>query len=142
MTNESNVLTRRMTGINLKTSSHSEKAARSAAKGTRAAEETSRATRVNVQVRNTVRLIPDCAYHVQLFWCTTAVIIALQYFCSDRALFAFERTPTTFWISIVILMPSLALLSLILYTVDYIKEFVTGRWRKDKASDVGGSEIA
>jgi hypothetical protein len=39
-----------MTGINLKTSSHSKHAAASAAKGSAAAEETSRATRVNVQV--------------------------------------------------------------------------------------------
>jgi hypothetical protein len=50
LTSENIALTRTMTGINLDTSSHSEHAAASAAKGSAAAEETSRATRVNVQV--------------------------------------------------------------------------------------------
>lgn len=43
-------MNRTMTKINLDASGHSERAARSAARSTTAAEETSRATRVNIQV--------------------------------------------------------------------------------------------
>lgn len=58
---------------------------------------------------------------------TTALVIALQYFCSDRALFNFERTPRTFWISIAILMPSLVALSMLLHTVDHYRSAVMQR---------------
>ncbi|KAF1360251.1 hypothetical protein EJ07DRAFT_177570 [Lizonia empirigonia] len=111
LTQENIILTRAMADINLKTSSHSERAAESAAKSSTAAEETSRATRVNVQ----------------LFVLSTALVIALQYFCSDRALFAFERTPRTFWISIGILMPALALVSCVLDAMDHLKTTLTKR---------------
>lgn len=47
---ESNLMNCQMTKINLTASGHSERAAESAAKSTTAAEETSRATRVNIQV--------------------------------------------------------------------------------------------
>lgn len=64
---------------------------------------------------------------LQLFVLTTALVIALQYFCSDRALFAFERTPRAFWISIGVLMPSLALVSWLLDAVDHLKTVLTRR---------------
>lgn len=80
-------------------------AAESASKSQRFAEETSRATRVNVQ----------------LLMVTTAVVIALQYFCSDRALFAFERNPRTFWISIGVLVPGLLLLTFALNALDHVQ---------------------
>lgn len=53
---------------------------------------------------------------------TTAFIIALQYFCSERALFAFDRSPRAFWISIAILIPSLLILSIFLHTLDTVKD--------------------
>lgn len=69
------------------------------------AEDTGRATRVNVQ----------------LLMVTTAVVIALQYFCSDRALFAWERNVRSFWISITVLIPSLLLLTFALQLFDRFK---------------------
>lgn len=127
MTHENNRLTRAMTGINLKTSRHSKRAAESAAKSSTAAEETSRATRVNVQVRKNSLKSETFAHTVQLFVLTTALVISLQYFCSDRALFAFERTPRTFWISIGILMPALTLISCGLDAMDHLKTTLTRR---------------
>lgn len=63
---------------------------------------------------------------------STAVVIALQYFCSERALFAFERSPQAFWVSIAILIPSLLALSFALHTFDRFKDIyskrIFGRW--------------
>lgn len=75
------------------------------------AEDTGRATRVNVQ----------------LLMVTTAVVIALQYFCSDRALFAWERNVRSFWISISVLIPSLLLLTFALQLFDRFKVTFTDR---------------
>ncbi len=86
-------------------------AAKSAARSQKAAKETSRATRVNVQ----------------LLTVTTAVVIALQYFCSERDLFAFERNARAFWISICVLVPALLVLTFALHTLDEVKELFTKR---------------
>ncbi|KAJ8113689.1 hypothetical protein OPT61_g4233 [Boeremia exigua] len=104
-------MSRKLTDINREASRYSEKAAESALKSLAAAEETSRSSRVNVQ----------------LFMLTTAVVIALQYFCSERALFAFERSPRAFWISIAILIPSLLALSFALYIFDGVRDTFTKR---------------
>lgn len=58
---------------------------------------------------------------------TTAFVIALQYFCSERALFAFERSPRTFWISIAVLVPSLLALSFALHALDRLKDVFARR---------------
>ncbi|KAF3038772.1 hypothetical protein E8E12_000549 [Didymella heteroderae] len=86
----------------------------------RVAEDTGRATRVNVQ----------------LLMVTTAVVIALQYFCSDRALFAWERNVRSFWISITVLIPSLLLLTFALHVFDRFKIVFTDRFngRIEKAA--------
>ncbi|KAH6612474.1 hypothetical protein C7974DRAFT_418420 [Boeremia exigua] len=85
--------------------------AESAAKSEKFAEEMSRFTRLNVQ----------------LLMVTTAVVIALQYFCSERALFKFERSPRMFWVSICVLVPSLLLLTYILHAVDQVRKFLTDK---------------
>lgn len=56
---------------------------------------------------------------------TTAFVIALQYFCSERALFAFDRSPQAFWISIAVLIPSLLALSFALHVFDRLKDALT-----------------
>ncbi|KAJ8113690.1 hypothetical protein OPT61_g4232 [Boeremia exigua] len=89
----------------------SESATESANKSQRAAEDTGRATRVNVQ----------------LLMVTTAVVIALQYFCAERDLFAFERSAQAFWISICVLVPALLLLTFALHALDEFKEVLTKR---------------
>ncbi|KAJ4380084.1 hypothetical protein N0V86_004393 [Didymella sp. IMI 355093] len=82
------------------------------AEGTqKVAEDTGRATRVNVQ----------------LLMVTTAVVIALQYFCSERALFAWERNVRSFWISITVMIPSLLLLTFALSIFDRFKVAFTDR---------------
>jgi hypothetical protein len=58
----------------------------------------------------------------QLFTISTAIIIALQYFCSDRALFAFERSPQAFWISIGILTSALMALTAFLHAFNRLKD--------------------
>lgn len=88
-----------------------EAAAELAKKTQKAAEDTSRSTRVNVQ----------------LLVFTTAIVIALQYFCSDRAVFAFERNVRTFWVSISILVPSLGFLTVALHILDQFKAVFTER---------------
>src|SRR5690242_7231256 len=70
-------------------------AATSANKSQKFAEDMSRLTRVNVQ----------------LLTVTTAVVISLQYFCSERALFDFERSPRMFWVSLCVLVPGFVLLT-------------------------------
>ena len=83
-----------------------------AVKSQQVAEDTGRATRVNVQ----------------LLMVTTAVVIALQYFCSERALFAWERNVRSFWISISVLIPSLLLLTFALHIFDRFKVVFTDRF--------------
>ncbi|KAJ4321758.1 hypothetical protein N0V94_002725 [Neodidymelliopsis sp. IMI 364377] len=74
-TYESHGMNRRMTGLSSHVVELTESASKLAEKGQQVAEDTSRATRVNVQ----------------MLMVTTAIIIALQYFCSERALFGFDR---------------------------------------------------
>jgi hypothetical protein len=71
----------------------------------KAAEETSRITRVSVY----------------LVLATTPFIITLQYFTSDRKLFPFERNARTFFVSVLVLMPVLFILALMLYGFDTYK---------------------
>jgi hypothetical protein len=87
-------------------------AAASAAKSQEFAEEMARTSRVNMQ----------------LLIITTAVVIALQYFCSDQALFSFERNPRTFWIGLCILVFGLILLFLFLHALDHVKLVSFDRW--------------
>lgn len=61
---------------------------------------------------------------------STAVVIALQYFCSDRALFSFERSQQAFWISIVVLTLSLLALSFALHAFDKCKDVYSRRTSK------------
>ncbi|KAJ4334591.1 hypothetical protein N0V87_006736 [Didymella glomerata] len=82
-----------------------EEAATSAANSEKFAGEMARATRVNMQ----------------LLIITTAVVIALQYFCSDQALFSFERNSRTFWISLCVLVPGLSVLFFVLNALDHVK---------------------
>ncbi|KAH6642104.1 hypothetical protein C7974DRAFT_95377 [Boeremia exigua] len=105
---EGNVLSRTKTKIDVQAT---ENAARSAARSSAAAEETSRTTRVNIQ----------------LFMITASIVIALQYFCSDRALFSFERNTQTFFISIAVLIPSLLLLTYLLRAIDVLRDVILSR---------------
>ncbi|KAJ4984023.1 hypothetical protein SVAN01_10454 [Stagonosporopsis vannaccii] len=98
-------------GMNRAMTNATQGSAESAKNSERFAEETVRANRVNFQ----------------LLTVTTAVVIALQYFCSDRALFQFDRNPTTFWISICILVPSLLVLTYALYAFDHVKAVLLDR---------------
>jgi hypothetical protein len=95
-------LTRRALDLNLETSKLSKRTTEIAAVSLKAAEETSRVSRVSIY----------------LVLATTPFIIALQYFTSERNLFAFERNPRNFFTSIGILMPLLLVLAYIFYSVD------------------------
>lgn len=94
-------------------------AAVSAAKSQEFAEEMARAARVNTH----------------LLIITTAVVIALQYFCSDQALFSFERNPRTFSISLCVLVPGLLLIFFGLHALDHVKAVSIARFygRLEKA---------
>ncbi|KAF1845931.1 uncharacterized protein K460DRAFT_430894 [Cucurbitaria berberidis CBS 394.84] len=70
----------------------------------KAAEETSRTTRVNVQIILT----------------TTPFAIALQYFCSEQNLFAINRTPKTFLICLFVLSLTLPLIT---FVVEQLNQF-------------------
>lgn len=111
MSHHGHEMSRKMTISHEQVITLTSKAVKSAAKSQKAGEDTSRATRVNVQ----------------LLMVTTAVVIALQYFCSDRDLFEFERSPRTFWISIGVLVPGLLILTFMLHTLDELKEVFTSR---------------
>ncbi|KAH7072764.1 hypothetical protein BKA63DRAFT_567357 [Paraphoma chrysanthemicola] len=71
-------------------------------KSQKAAEETSRTTRVNVQLLLT----------------TTPLALALQYFCADSNIFSINRTPKTFVVCLFVLMLSLPLLTFVLQVID------------------------
>ncbi|KAF2831926.1 hypothetical protein CC86DRAFT_280925, partial [Ophiobolus disseminans] len=102
---ENNKLTRRALDLNVETSQLSKRTTDLAATSLEAVKETSRITRISVYLVLT----------------TTPFIIALQYFTSERKLFAFERNPRTFFLSICILMSSFFVLALSLYGVDTYK---------------------
>jgi hypothetical protein len=63
----------------------------------------------------------------KLFTISTAIIIALQYFCSERALFAFERSPRAFWMSIGILTSALMALTAVLHAFNRLKDLLFGQ---------------
>ncbi|XPS79207.1 hypothetical protein M3J07_011210 [Ascochyta lentis] len=108
---ENHGMNRRSTESNKQVIELTENNAETAARTQRIAEDTNRATRVSVQ----------------LLLVTTAFVIALQYFCSERALFAFERNVRTFWISIGVLIPSLLILTLALHVLDRLQYLFADR---------------
>ena len=54
-------------------------------------------------------------------------MIALQYFCSDRALFALERSPQAFWISIAILTTAPMALTACLHVFNKLRDLLFGQ---------------
>lgn len=83
----------------------SNKMRRFAEASSKAAEETSRTTRINVQ----------------LLFFTTPCAIALQYFCADRNFLSIDRTPKTFVLSLILLILVTYLVSIGVEFFNFIK---------------------
>ena len=92
---ESHELGRQSHVINLLTNNISHQTARLNRQSTAAAMESSRTTRINVQ----------------MFLITTPFILALQYFGADKDIFSFDRNPRTFSYTICVLFCVLPLLT-------------------------------
>jgi hypothetical protein len=92
---ESHELGRRSHEINLFTNTISQETAKLNRQSTAAAVESSRTTRINVQ----------------MFLITTPFILALQYFGAEKDIFSFDRNPRTFSYTICVLFCVLPLLT-------------------------------
>jgi hypothetical protein len=92
---ESYDIGRRSHAINLLTNNISQQTARLNRQSTAAAVESSRTTRINVQ----------------MFLITTPFILALQYFGAEKDIFSFDRNPRTFSYAICVLFCVLPLLT-------------------------------
>ena len=92
---ESYDIGRRSHVINLLTNNISQQTARLNRQSTAAAVESSRTTRINVQ----------------MFLITTPFILALQYFGAEKDIFSFDRNPRTFSYTICVLFCVLPLLT-------------------------------
>lgn len=92
---ESYEIGRRSHILNLQTNNISHQTARLNRQSTAAAVESSRTTRINVQ----------------MFLITTPFILALQYFGADKDIFSFDRNPRTFSYTICVLFCVLPLLT-------------------------------
>lgn len=58
---------------------------------------------------------------------TTPCILVLQYFSAERDLFAFQRTPKTFAVSVIVIMVSLTCITLLLHILGETKDRIF--WR-------------
>lgn len=92
---ESYDIGRRSHAINFLTNNISQQTARLNRQSTAAAVESSRTTRINVQ----------------MFLITTPFILALQYFGAEKDIFSFDRNPRTFSYTICVLFCVLPLLT-------------------------------
>ncbi|KAH7355833.1 hypothetical protein BKA66DRAFT_539696 [Pyrenochaeta sp. MPI-SDFR-AT-0127] len=103
---ESNLLSHQTHNLNIRNVRLSRKTTKIAMESQRAAEETCRTTRTNVQLLLT----------------TTPFAFALQYFCGERNVFSIERTPKTFTICLLILLFALPLVTLVVEAFNSLRK--------------------
>jgi hypothetical protein len=81
-----------------------------------------------------------------MIWITTPLVLVLQYFGSERAIFSFERTPRTFVIAVFIVFFTLPVLTLALHSVERIKKAIlsilgAARRTDEHTEESSGSDI-
>lgn len=119
--------TREAHKVNLATNRVSQKMAELNSKSTQAAVDSSRTTRINVQVSpssHDTRRISDTG---KLFLVTTPFVLALQYFGAEKDIFSFERNPRTFSYAICILFITLPILTYVLSLLNHHWDALHGR---------------
>ncbi|KAJ4343973.1 hypothetical protein N0V95_006489 [Ascochyta clinopodiicola] len=116
-------LSRRSHAVNLETNTITQETAKLNRQSTAAAVESSRTTRINVQ----------------MFLITTPFILALQYFGAEKDIFSFERNPKTFSYTICVLFCALPILtyalSLLNQTWDNFVRRILGKTRPEDTKD-------